>query len=184
MLLICYYCDAQVGELHSKEAIFESVCPYKLYTSLQDNTMTSIADINDSNVYTVNIKHWNGTLQLCAVHNCNDCFQDFFLFGDHDNVLYSVTMEMCINWKIKLDSPIGSCPFIGTINLSQAKLEICCCCTVNGNVFVLNVVTGEILATVKLPGEIFSSPLILADRIIVGCRDNNVYCLKLNMRKF
>ena len=168
----------QVGELRSEEAIFESVCPYKLYTSLQDDTAAS----QDSNIVdTVNVEHWNGTLELCIIHDCNKCFQDFFLFGDHDNVLYSVTKEMCINWKVKLDSPIGSCPFTGSLNLPQGKLEICCCCTVNGNVFVLDVTTGEVLVTQKLPGEIFSSPLILANRIVVGCRDNNVYCLKLNI---
>lgn len=169
----------QVGELHSKEAIFESVCPYKLYTNLQDDTVTSK---DSNNVDVVNVEHWNGTLQLCTIHNCDYRFQDFFLFGDHDNVLHSVTKEMCINWKVKLDSPIGSCPFIGMFNLSQGKLEICCCCTVNGNMFVLDLATGEVLATQKLPGEIFSSPLILANRIVLGCRDNNVYCLKLHIK--
>lgn len=167
----------QVGELHSKEAIFESVCPYKLYTT-HDNTVVSDNHYGDSEVDTINVKHWDGELELGTTYD--DHFQDLFLFGDHDCTLHSVTNEMCSNWKIKLDSAIGSCPFIGSLNLPQGKLVICCCCTVNGNVFIVDVATGRILTTTKLPGEIFSSPLIIGDRIVVGCRDNNVYCLKLN----
>lgn len=130
---------------------------------------------------TINVKHSSGVLELSET--CDDFSQHLFLFGDHDCSLYSVTNEMCFNWKVKLDSAIGCCPFIGNLNLQPGKLAICCCCTVNGNVFIMDMTTGEILATTKLSGEIFSSPLIIGDRIVMGCRDNNIYCLKVNTKQ-
>lgn len=168
----------QVGELQSKEAIFESVCPYKLYMN-NDSTIHVASNNNGSDVDTVIVKHWNGTTELCT---CDDHTQDLFLFGDHDCSLHSVTKEMCFNWSIKLDSPIGACPFIGNLNSPKGTLSICCCCTTNGSIFILDIATGKILASTKLPGEIFSSPLIVGNQIVVGCRDNNVYCLKLNTK--
>lgn len=31
----------------------------------------------------------------------------------------------------------------------------------------------------KLPGEVFSSPVMISGRIFIGCRDNFLYCLEL-----
>ncbi len=46
----------------------------------------------------------------------------------------------------------------------------------NGNVV-------EVLHQLQLPKAIFSSPLWLdADKVVVGCRDNNLYCIVLNER--
>ena len=167
----------QVGKLCSKKAIFESACPYTLHTATCGNTV--VCNNNDSGVDTVNVKYWNGILQLGTASH--DHSQELFLFGDHDCSLHSVTKHMCSNWKVKLDSAIGSCPFVGSLFLPQ-ELGICCCCTVNGNVFILDLAMGRTLTTIKLPGEIFSSPVIVGDRIVIGCRDNNVYCLKVNTK--
>ena len=152
-----------------------------LYTT-HDNTIVCNNN-SDSGVDTVNVKHWNGILELAiGTTTHTDHSQNLFLFGDHDCSLHSVTEEMCTNWKIKFDSAIGSCPFVGSIILPQGKLAMCCCCTVNGNVFILDMTTGRTLTTIKLPGEIFSSPLIIGDQIVIGCRDNNVYCLKIHTK--
>lgn len=137
---------------------------------------------NDNEVDIVNVKHRDGILELCTA-TYDDHSQDLFLFGDHDCSLNSINTEMCFNWKHKLDSAIGSCPFVGNLNLPQGQLAICCCCTVNGNVFIVDLSTGRILATIKLPGKIFSSPLIIGDQVVIGCRDNSVYCLKINIKQ-
>ncbi|XP_011339696.1 beta-alanine-activating enzyme isoform X2 [Ooceraea biroi] len=41
-------------------------------------------------------------------------------------------------------------------------------------------VEGKLLATKQFPGETFSSPIVHDDLIILGCRDNNLYVLKLS----
>ena len=33
---------------------------------------------------------------------------------------------------------------------------------------------------VRLPGEVFSAPLLLGDTVVVGCRDNFLYCLQIS----
>jgi hypothetical protein len=35
---------------------------------------------------------------------------------------------------------------------------------------------------VCLPDEVFSSPIAVDDRVLLGCRDNHLYCLKLHRR--
>ncbi|XP_067663037.1 beta-alanine-activating enzyme-like [Haliotis asinina] len=46
----------------------------------------------------------------------------------------------------------------------------------NGNLTALCVTTGQQLDNTRLPGEVFSSPVVVDGRLVVGCRDNNVYC--------
>jgi acyl-CoA synthetase len=75
-----------------------------------------------------------------------------------------------------------------------------CVATSTGTVHVLSVETGaemdtsrshivatdnkttvqsQCIASTKLPGEVFSSPVMVEGRIFVGCRDNFIYSLDL-----
>lgn len=51
-------------------------------------------------------------------------------------------------------------------------------CT-DGTLSVHNFSTNKLLKLTKLPGEVFSSPVVYGDLLVVGCRDNNTYILKL-----
>lgn len=35
------------------------------------------------------------------------------------------------------------------------------------------------IGSIQLRGEVFSSPIVIGNRIFVGCRDDNVYCLSI-----
>ncbi|XP_041461888.1 beta-alanine-activating enzyme-like isoform X2 [Lytechinus variegatus] len=78
-------------------------------------------------------------------------------------------------WTTVVSSfPIYSSPFIftggGHRRVAVASTE--------GHIYVLDVQTGKILSETELPGEVFSSPIVIGSkRIIVGCRDDFVYCL-------
>ena len=50
----------------------------------------------------------------------------------------------------------------------------------NGDLFILSANQGNCLAEYHLPGEVFSSPVTMNDKIIIGCRDDNVYCLHVD----
>ena len=39
--------------------------------------------------------------------------------------------------------------------------------------------TSQAVAQVTLPGEVFSSPVMISGRIFVGCRNDYLYCLDL-----
>eukprot|EP00106_Octopus_bimaculoides_P004599 XP_014772041.1 PREDICTED: acyl-CoA synthetase family member 4-like [Octopus bimaculoides] len=47
----------------------------------------------------------------------------------------------------------------------------------DGNLHIICISCGCVLGDFTLPGEVFSSPLILETNIIVGCRDDCIYCL-------
>lgn len=51
-------------------------------------------------------------------------------------------------------------------------------CSTKGTVFVLSLDNGNVIAKLQLPGEVFSSPVVYRGCIYVGCRDNNLYCLR------
>jgi len=63
----------------------------------------------------------------------------------------------------------------------EACRYVAASCT-TGVVYILDMSTGESLARYGLPGQVFSSPVVVNDRLIVGCRDNNVYCLTINFQ--
>ncbi|KAL3879099.1 hypothetical protein ACJMK2_031412 [Sinanodonta woodiana] len=48
-------------------------------------------------------------------------------------------------------------------------------CSTKGIVYIVRALNGEKVAQLTLPGEVFSSPVVFCDKLIVGCRDNNVY---------
>lgn len=65
--------------------------------------------------------------------------------------------------------------------LCQSKKGIphyCDCLVVpstDGWLYILDTSTGHCLTKSKLPGEVFSSPVVLNNHILVGCRDNFLY---------
>lgn len=49
----------------------------------------------------------------------------------------------------------------------------------NGLLQILSCETDKVLAEFKLSGDVFSSPVCHNNFIAVGCRDNNLYVLKI-----
>jgi hypothetical protein len=56
----------------------------------------------------------------------------------------------------------------------------CVFATVAGDVIIVDLRSGAEWSRVKLPAEVFSSPVCIGDRVYVGCRDDRVYCLGVN----
>ena len=46
-----------------------------------------------------------------------------------------------------------------------------------GNLYILDFYLGVLLAFFSLPGEVFSSPVVFNNQILIGCRDNYLYSL-------
>lgn len=100
------------------------------------------------------------------------------MFGCHDNYVYclSIINGPQILWKKNFDSPIFSTPFVSAGPL----LSVVVVCSTKGMVNLLDVSDGAVIANCKLPGEIFSSPVLERNFIVVGCRDDYVYCFHLS----
>ncbi|XP_024536242.1 putative acyl-activating enzyme 19 isoform X1 [Selaginella moellendorffii] len=103
-------------------------------------------------------------------------------------------------WKICLEEPIVAGPWIDeAIQLVEEDnaYRLLCVCTTSGNLYVLKAPAmvscdhslGEpksqvpgcvaVIGKFKLPGDVFSTPMVLGGQIFVGCRDNNFYSLSM-----
>ncbi|XP_033631783.1 beta-alanine-activating enzyme-like isoform X3 [Asterias rubens] len=71
-------------------------------------------------------------------------------------------------------------PHLPTVsNGCMASLFVAVCST-EGSVMIFDLRSGEVLASCQLPGEVFSSPVVVGDYLVVGCRDDYVYCLEIS----
>lgn len=103
--------------------------------------------------------------------------------GSHDRCVYCWNEQLDLEWKTELDSEIYSTPChctIQTLTLSNTYHISCVCvCSTAGSVYMLDAVCGHILGSLELPGNIFSSPVVVDSCILVGCRDDHVYCIEI-----
>ena len=64
------------------------------------------------------------------------------------------------------------------VSLVGGTACVCCVCS-TGLLHLLELESGAVLGSVRLPGEVFSSPVVWEGRIVVGCRDNRVYAVDI-----
>lgn len=119
--------------------------------------------------------------------------------GSHDKHLYCWNDSYENEWKVQLDSEVYAtpCPLLmsdaESQEPSQAGIVECtdihrahliplvCVCSSAGCVYCVSVWTGDVIGTFELPGEVFSSPVCFEQSIAVGCRDDYVYCIDVEL---
>ena len=57
---------------------------------------------------------------------------------------------------------------------AHARLALC---SVRGTLAVLQWPSASVVAGAQLPAESFSAPVVFDGRIVLGCRDDHLYCL-------
>ncbi|NXM73901.1 ACSF4 enzyme, partial [Serilophus lunatus] len=103
--------------------------------------------------------------------------QEIF-FGSHDCFIYCCNMEGNLLWKFEATSSVYGTPFIFQSSDLNNKILLAAVST-DGKVWILNARSGTAEGVDKLPGEVFSSPVVWGTKLVVGCRNDNVYCLDL-----
>ncbi|KAK5643770.1 hypothetical protein RI129_007615 [Pyrocoelia pectoralis] len=106
-------------------------------------------------------------------------FGNIVLFGCSNHKMYCVRIDenscqLC--YVTTLDSSITSTPYL----FGYLRTTLFCVVTNKGGVYIINFECGTILGHLQLDGEIFSSPRISNSMLYIGCRDNNLYCIKFN----
>jgi acyl-CoA synthetase len=103
-------------------------------------------------------------------------FETGIIFGCHDKKLRYIKFNNKINsvelkWTCELNSQLFSTPKFTDGNMIVS-------CSTDGHINFIDSLTGTVQHCHKLPGEIFSTPLIIGQRIFVGCRNNYLYCIE------
>ena len=123
-----------------------------------------------------------------------------YLFcGSHDNCVYCWECgEGVVVWRTPLDSEVYATPSpckLPLTNTPTAQFSMktptsdeldtfpaVCVSSSSGVVYLLDIYTGRTLGSLGLPGQIFSSPAVVDNFILVGCRDNRLYCIEFVVR--
>lgn len=107
--------------------------------------------------------------------------EEVILIGSHDSYIYCLSyQDGKLVWKAALDSAVYSTPFVWQSPCYSPANDGSKCvvaCSQKGVIYLLGLSTGQILIKLAFSHELFSSPVAYNDRIIVGCRDNNVYSI-------
>ncbi|NXT75584.1 ACSF4 enzyme, partial [Zapornia atra] len=105
--------------------------------------------------------------------------QEIF-FGSHDCFIYCCNMEGNLLWKFEATSSVYGTPFVFQSSDLKNRILLAAVST-DGKVWILNAKSGTAEGTDKLPGEVFSSPVVWGTKLVVGCRNDYVYCLDLHI---
>uniref|UniRef100_S4RLD8 Aminoadipate-semialdehyde dehydrogenase n=1 Tax=Petromyzon marinus TaxID=7757 RepID=S4RLD8_PETMA len=99
------------------------------------------------------------------------------VFGSHDGSVYAVSASGQLQWKHQLGAPVYATPCTWSHDpATDAGLVVAA--GTDGLVCVLDE-QGNPVCSYRLPGEVFSSPVAWGDCLLVGCRDDYLYCLQI-----
>ena len=129
-----------------------------------------IADMNES-------KQDVGLIRV--ERNCKTMKHNVTLGGsERTNSLKQKTTEQDITSKT-VNETKGNNQINQNLNtdLSKQTKAFVVVCTTDGKLFILDACTGALCMQYSFPYEVFSSPVVWNERIVVGCRDDFVYGL-------
>ncbi|XP_028300188.1 beta-alanine-activating enzyme isoform X2 [Gouania willdenowi] len=111
---------------------------------------------------------------------CVTADQQRLLCGSHDGLLYCLSCADGSDvWVFETTGKVYSTPCVFDGSAVGRSGDLVGVASTDGTVWILDGGDGHVLASHTLSGELFSSPVVWEDSLIVGCRNDFVYCLKL-----
>ncbi|GCB60124.1 beta-alanine-activating enzyme [Scyliorhinus torazame] len=99
--------------------------------------------------------------------------------GSHDCFVYCLDEDGNLVWKFETSKQVYAVPFVFA-NCDLDNRTLVAVISTDGNLCILAAATGELVTSYSLPGAVFSSPVLWKKTLIVGCRNNYVYCLEMS----
>ncbi|XP_036890045.1 beta-alanine-activating enzyme isoform X2 [Sturnira hondurensis] len=109
---------------------------------------------------------------------CTYASEQEIFFGSHDCFIYCCSMKGHLQWKFQTTSRVYSTPF-AFYNHSHSNEMLLAAASTDGKLWILESKSGQLRSVYELPGEVFSSPVVWESMLIIGCRNNYVYCLDI-----
>ncbi|XP_032885002.1 beta-alanine-activating enzyme isoform X2 [Amblyraja radiata] len=101
------------------------------------------------------------------------------IFGSYDSFVYCLNEDGDLVWKFETSKQVYAVPFLYPNSDFNGRTLVAVMST-DGSLWILVAATGELITSYSLPGEVFSSPVIWENKLIVGCRNNYVYCVEMS----
>ncbi|KAI1888694.1 hypothetical protein AGOR_G00171370 [Albula goreensis] len=99
--------------------------------------------------------------------------------GSHDGGVYCVrSCSGSLVWRFGAGAKVFSSPFLFE-DLEWGSGGLVAVASTDGTLYILGAEDGELRASLSLPGEIFSSPVLWRRTLVVGCRNDYVYGIEL-----
>ncbi|XP_028260190.1 beta-alanine-activating enzyme [Parambassis ranga] len=110
--------------------------------------------------------------------------QQRLLCGSHDGHLYCLNCEDgSLVWTFQTTGKVYATPCVFDGSVVGRMGTLVAIASTDGTLWILDGKEGRMLASHGLPGELFSSPVMWDGCVVVGCRDDYVYCLKLTAKE-
>ncbi|PBC34233.1 Acyl-CoA synthetase family member [Apis cerana cerana] len=129
----------------------------------------------------VNVKMWtykiNGNIFSYIVKQNDTKYENIILASQNKNLYCLESKDTNFKTKPTLKYVLNfHSPILATPWCENNFLFIAC---KDGTLNIYNSIKNRVIKIEKLPAEVFSSPVVNNNVIIIGCRDNNVYALEL-----
>ncbi|XP_018525737.1 LOW QUALITY PROTEIN: beta-alanine-activating enzyme [Lates calcarifer] len=110
--------------------------------------------------------------------------QQRLLCGSHDGHLYCLNCaDGSLVWTFETSGKVYSTPCVFDGSAMGRRGILVGVASTDGTVWILDGQNGQMLASHTLPGELFSSPVVYEQSLVVGCRNDYVYCFKLTVKE-
>ncbi|XP_023566899.1 acyl-CoA synthetase family member 4 isoform X2 [Octodon degus] len=109
---------------------------------------------------------------------CTSASEQEIFFGSHDCFIYCCNLKGHLQWKFETTSRVYATPFAFRNHNGNSEMLLAAAST-DGKLWILGSESGQLQNVYELPGEVFSSPVIWESVLIIGCRNNYIYCLDL-----
>ncbi|XP_034267279.1 beta-alanine-activating enzyme isoform X3 [Pantherophis guttatus] len=177
---LVYVLQNSNGEVHWAFPTQDAV---KSSPALDPSTGLVFIGSHDQHIYALDIYVW--TFSSSGPIFSSPCVSPFsrdIFFGSHDRFIYCCNREGIVLWKFETTSTVYATPFVFCSPKLDSRTFLVATST-DGRIWILNAKTGVAEGRGQLPGEVFSSPIAWGSTIVVGCRNNYLYCLDLCLSK-